>query len=488
MSLLNQQKLALLLQGDMAKLVAYFRKFENGVRDSSITTKIERWRKMENKPISTHPFFQLPDVLEYFKEKVVTREEIIELASSIILNTFGINTSKMFMEHHYDAIFESAQSDYCYLKKFKNQDQPYFKDRFKSEFIEFFLNLHQDVLKQRLHKEILSVSIDGSKYLFPAINLLPENTTPTLDGNLVQRKILNVPETFIEKVTHAKSKNNPTFAVDAIDYSAGEIKCFISSYYRALYSCDIHFYNIISLYPGLNSKSALSYSKHKTIFDWSCALKNILIDNDFSHSELSLGVSCLLVYKTPHGFETILAKKLQDSNGARDAHVIPAGMLQPQLTNPDRYSIELDLEKQILRELAEEVFNYSEDADIDIHPNLYYAALYKKPQIHHLKQLMEQGKANLYVTGLYLDLFRLRPEILTMLVIEDESWYNNQFTTEQKLGNWEYLRGSLMPIDMTDTGFKSVITKNIAGYLCAPGAACYIKGYEKFKSLGLVNN
>ncbi len=485
MNVLKKQKMALLLQGDVSKLVEYFEQFEkSGIKTSSVKAKLERWKRMESNPAVHHGFFELSDVKDYLDDKVAIREQIIDLALCVLNDTLKIKTAKKSLEHHYDAIFESACSDYGYLAKYKNSEQPYYKDRFEPGFLDFFLNLHPRNIRDVLHQKILRADVDGEEYLFPAINLLPDGVIPSLNNNLLDRDLISVPEAFTEKVTHAKSENRPTFALNSFDVSTGEITCYISSYYRALYSCDIHFFNIISLFPGLNSKNIADYKNHKSIYDWSCALERMLLDHDFS-DELSLGVSCLLVYNTPYGFETLLAKKHPDANGASDAHVVPAGMMQPQLANPDRYGMELDLEKQVLRELAEEVFNYPEDEDVDIHPNLYYASLYRKPQISHIKQLMAQGKAKLHVTGLYMDLFRMRPEVLTMLVIEDESWYETQFTTDQKIGNWEYLKGSLMPVDMTDDGFKGVIERNIAGYLCAPGAACFIKGYEKFSTLGL---
>lgn len=129
--------------------------------------------------------------------------------------------------------------------------------------------------------------------------------------------------------------------------------------------------------------------------------------------------------------------------------------------------------------MSEEVFGYTENDDI--HPNFHWDEISNRPPISSLQKLMSVGKAKLYITGLYLDFFRLRPEILTLLVIDDSSWYHSHFSSKKSIGNWEYQKGTIMAVDMNESGFRSVVFDNISGYLCAPGAACFIKGFDYFK-------
>jgi hypothetical protein len=476
----QRQKISLILQHPLDILIRYF---SNGntlqpKAFNALKAKLLRWKNMENIPNPKEKFFQIDSVILYLDDSISSKESITESALSIMNNDMKINVSKVIVEHYYEIVFESQKINYSYLENYRNESKPYYTDRFSSEFLRWFINIFPGDEKKEIEKRILSVDFNGQKKIFPAINLLDDETTPKLNTDMSSRSLIDIPDDFIKRVTNERSQNKPTFAVESIDLLSGEIQCFTSSYYRALFCCDRHLYNISSLFPGLDSTNLASHKSQPYINEWMTKVK-ALLKNDFSVIEGSIGCSTLLVYKTDNGYETLLAKKHPDANGNSDAHVIPAGMMQPMGNNPTRFANELNIEQQVLRELSEEVFGYTENENI--HPNFYWEEVSNRPPISSLKKLMNADKASLYVTGLYLDFFRLRPEILTLLIVDDESWYHSHFSAKKSIGNWEYQKGTIMAIDMNDIGFYSVIFDNVAGYLCAPGSACFVKGFEFFK-------
>ncbi|BAZ90683.1 hypothetical protein NIES932_21850 [Raphidiopsis curvata NIES-932] len=102
----------------------------------------------------------------------------------------------------------------------------------------------------------------------------------------------------------------------------------------------------------------------------------------------------------------------QVADGPGQYHIVPSMVFQPTGTDPfdpDSYNVE----KTILREVAEELFNY-EEGDFDP---------LSHPEIADLKTLLDQGGATLKITGIAMDLLCLRPELLTLLCIQDSTWF-----------------------------------------------------------------
>lgn len=132
-------------------------------------------------------------------------------------------------------------------------------------------------------------------------------------------------------------------------------------------------------------------------------------------------------------------------------HVAPAGMLQPihdwQKAGPkmdsEFYAFEWSLKNHVLRELAEELFD-RDDRDL-LTPRLPETpdAMLGFDEIEELNRRLSLDQAELFVTGVVVNLLNLRPELATVLLIHDPTWY-----TQHSRGthghrrfarNWEYL-------------------------------------------------
>lgn len=122
-------------------------------------------------------------------------------------------------------------------------------------------------------------------------------------------------------------------------------------------------------------------------------------------------------------------------------HVAPSGMFQPVFRC---YEKEYSIRHNFLREYLEELMGR---ADLDLPKGEYaFDFFYDDPNLRHLRDLEAAGEAALVVTGLAVDLFNLRPEICTLLLIRDSHWFENQ-SRGAKVGghqltamkaNWEF--------------------------------------------------
>ena len=62
-------------------------------------------------------------------------------------------------------------------------------------------------------------------------------------------------------------------------------------------------------------------------------------------------------------------------------------------------------------------------------------ALFNKIKDNNILNLIDNKKAEIHITGLSLDIFRLRPEILTVFIVHEYKFYD-KFMTKVKV-NWK---------------------------------------------------
>lgn len=133
----------------------------------------------------------------------------------------------------------------------------------------------------------------------------------------------------------------------------------------------------------------------------------------------AIGIGTLTVFNDNGTYKTILARR--SNSTAFDSgmyHVLPAMMFQPTTPDFSNPQQEWSIRHQVLREVLEEMFNMPEQLSPDQHDFFY-----SHPAYLYLQDLMDSGRAQLYVTGLILNLLTLRPEIATLLLIRDPDWY-----------------------------------------------------------------
>jgi hypothetical protein len=132
-------------------------------------------------------------------------------------------------------------------------------------------------------------------------------------------------------------------------------------------------------------------------------------------------------------------------------HVAPSGMLQPiwHWQNPTKtmdspyYQAEWSLANHVLREVAEELFGSDFEKELaDKRPETPDVIL-GHPEVKLLHDLINSGGAELWVTGVLVNLLNLRTEVATVLLILDPSWYERHSQGTHGLPkfarNWEFL-------------------------------------------------
>ena len=145
-------------------------------------------------------------------------------------------------------------------------------------------------------------------------------------------------------------------------------------------------------------------------------------------------------------------------------HVIPAGMFEAE----DR-SLPWSIEMNVWRELLEEVYDEKEQQGTG--ESVIEDHIIEKVPISLLRRLIHDGSAELQCTGVCCDLLWLRPEVCTILYVEDPQF----ITARQMRMNWEFdnapsnevAGNGLMRWQDVD-GFIDKAARNIV----RPGAAC----------------
>lgn len=133
----------------------------------------------------------------------------------------------------------------------------------------------------------------------------------------------------------------------------------------------------------------------------------------------AIGIGTLTVFNDNGTYKTILARR--SNKTAFDSgmyHVLPAMMFQPTTPDFSHPEHEWSIKHQVLREVLEEMFNMPEELDATD-----WDFFYQHPAMVYLQELMNTGRAQLYVTGIILNLLTLRPEVSTLLLIREPDWY-----------------------------------------------------------------
>lgn len=137
----------------------------------------------------------------------------------------------------------------------------------------------------------------------------------------------------------------------------------------------------------------------------------------------AIGGATLVVFMRAGVPQMICAKR---SNTVADQpgkyHVVPSFIFQPASAarGQAEASVERRVDHNVFREYLEELFSVPE-AQLRTP-----AAVYDHPNMRYLRTLLDEGRAGLQVTGAAFNLMNHRPEICTLLLVQDEDWFASQ--------------------------------------------------------------
>lgn len=392
-----------------------------------------------------------------------------------------------FDEKIYDLEFQKLKNadlinNFEFLNHINDYSLPFFNTKQQDSFM-FYLSILQNLWSndeyQNCEEKLLKVSTSNKVLFFPSVCLFDKQITfnPFLKYSKKNEK---VPDCFISQIKNVRKKiiDNPTFCLKELDASTGEIQCSISSYYKALYDCDLNYYRIITSFQNTDALEFENSCNAHHILKWQENLKKITLENDYTNIEASIGGSCLVVYRDSrkNEYAYLISNKKTEANGVGEKHVTPSFMLQPFATDFLVQHLELDYEKQLFREFLEEVIGH-EDFESTSHNEAVYDDIFQNKCIAELQELFKTGKAELHSTGLWLDFYRLRPEVTSLLIIHSQTW-SKKYLENNKLGNWETKKGGLLKLYLKDEITYENILKGIPNSMCSPGLSTFIKGRE----------
>jgi len=165
----------------------------------------------------------------------------------------------------------------------------------------------------------------------------------------------------------------------------------------------------------------------------------------------AVGISCLLAVRGVGGYLGCLQRRsatVADDPGIH--HLVPSMVFQPpdgEVAPGDGYS----LAEAVLRELGEELFSSAEGGE---------RAAAGAAAVAELRAALGDGRAELLLSGLVVDLQDLRPEVLAVLAIHDPGWLDRHGAAVRVCAR-EYHedpraarpdRGVFQPLDQWDPG------------------------------------
>jgi hypothetical protein len=194
-----------------------------------------------------------------------------------------------------------------------------------------------------------------------------------------------------------------------------------------------------------------------------------------------IGISTLVVFKLNGRYQALLYQRPKRWGWYSNRwHVVPSCMFEAYHDPRREYSVRLN----ILREYLEELFNYDiSKGDFPFTRDV----IEQDRHIKRLRHLEECGRAVLELIGVAVDLHNLRPEILTLLLIQEEQWYLSYNQQKAFKFNWEFGQGArLIPLDADESELDPEVVGPAA--LVPPGAAAFWLGIEAARrKLGLAS-
>jgi hypothetical protein len=246
------------------------------------------------------------------------------------------------------------------------------------------------------------------------------------------------PELTALKARGAQLWNGPTYVLRGINADDQSLACAIGRYFDAVTTCfelRAELGRAVARWPDDPASAWAAMPHRRRLLDG----RTGTIANDWlwrgDGRSASLSISCLFVVADGTGYRWGVARRADDvSDEPGLHHVVPSMAFQPQVGAP---AGGFSITQTLLRELAEELFDLPEGGVWD-----------GLPPVQELLGHLERGNARLAVSGLVMNLEDLRPEILTLLLVEDPGWLT-QHGPAIRLCRTEYAAGQTGLVPLT---------------------------------------
>lgn len=338
---------------------------------------------------------------------------------------------------------------------------------------------------KELTPSVLTEIINNTKYYLPVIMLskgeikINEYFSKKKDTHSIDNDFINFLKSQCSKIII----NNPTYRlIDILEDNTLSIGK--STYEQTLTTCDKHFYNFIDINKNLINEVGIDFQ------EWYSKLYDIVINKNLPTISASLGCSTLVIMKNfeKNKYEYLMMDNSEKKNGNNSTHVIPSFMFQPPkntLSDDENFKYMASIKLQMFKEFAEEILGKNE-FELMQNTQELILAIKNNEILQKLDYLLNNNQATFKTLGLSLDIFRLRPEILSVLIIENQDFYNSivqNFIEQSQDNNHEgafnnFEVDSIKYYDLMDEESYFNILSNKINPIVPPGAACLKLGRD----------
>jgi hypothetical protein len=224
-----------------------------------------------------------------------------------------------------------------------------------------------------------------------------------------------------------KSYDRPCFTMKRIRSDGTiNIECELGSYLRALDTCDEFAWELFLQHDRLSGTTREDFAAFDRLLPFRSRLHSEVLDPvcDGSLRSAAVAISTLLAFHDER--DIVFLVKRRSTTVAVHAgmvHVLPSFMFQPATGDLEN---EFSVIHNLYREYLEELFNRPELEA----PEGDWQYFYGDPNLTYLLRLIADGVAQVYLTGVAVNLLNLRPEICLLLYIKDPGWYRHHRRNE----------------------------------------------------------
>jgi len=248
---------------------------------------------------------------------------------------------------------------------------------------------------------------------------------PPADRPVYERRVLEAVRRRGASIWNGNTFSLAELRTDA-QGRAVSFDAYLGSYFDMVCSADYLEYEMLaalirsSFRPiGLEELPARNRALSMAADPLSCLLSGGGVD-------ATISISTLVVYKR-NGRYWMICEVRSESVAEYGAlyHVAPSFIFQPVVSpTSDNLQTEWNIRHNIFREYLEELFDVPEAQMSKRSVSAEY--FYAHPNLRYLRGLLANGSARLWGVGLSFNLLTHRPEICTLLIIDDERWFEDQ--------------------------------------------------------------
>ncbi|TLD41152.1 MAG: hypothetical protein JETT_2571 [Candidatus Jettenia ecosi] len=267
------------------------------------------------------------------------------------------------------------------------------------------------------------------------------------------------------------------------------IRCDIGRYDLMLDTCDCLEWEILKVLSETSYWQAMSFEalfKRLELRKYLHAhVKNPLING--TGRSVAIAVSVLTSFFNKEDQSFLLGCKSIKGLNAGQMHVIPSFMFQPEQGYRNE---EFCLLHNVRREFLEELFG------VKAPKGASYRWFFQHKPIQYLDKMLEAGEAEIWLTGVVVNLMNLRPEICMLLRIKTLQWYAIHSSVHTRPGERIQINEEFATIHECRGSRKESVSRKFdsdaelfhsaslnPGDIVPPGAAAFWLGVEALRKL-----